>query len=230
MSRSSRNDLKKAKWWFVGICCLSSVVWIILLFSSNSAFELHDDDPVADVTVHTPYVDRVATALREDPVFIDPVLADTVGREVDTATVRSRIELTDTDVFLLALPTHGVDPDRDEVLLARIAEATDREGVYLAYDENGRASYLVHGLGDVEIHLYPAYDGVSEANVVALVDAVDSEVAERQKEERSEDWTENPLLMGLFMGITFAVPLWYLMKFVRWSSRRDKSYLKGFKQ
>ncbi|WP_067428413.1 glycosyltransferase family protein [Nocardioides jensenii] len=227
---TSEVKLKGVKWFFVGLCTLSSIGWIFLLFTADTVFERSDhDEPVADVGLRTPYVDEVAAALRADAMYVDPLLADTVGHFVDTDGVRAAVEASETPVFVSAVPTQGFEPQDDRVLLSRIASATDRDGVYLLYDERGHVEYLKRGLGE-RLYLYPDYESSSETAVRTLVEAVDDAVENERERDKGSDYTESPLVMGGFMGLTFAVPLWYLMKFIRWSARRDRSYLKGFKE
>ncbi|KQY63586.1 MULTISPECIES: hypothetical protein [unclassified Nocardioides] len=221
------------KWYLVVGSFIASMVWIIVLFNSQDVYQdPYADESVADVTVHTPYEEEAAAALREKSVYVDPVLRDTVWSSLETSGVRDEIAGSTSPIFLVASPRFGYSLEGEEVLLARIADATDRVGIYLLLDQTGVvAQHHVRGHDDESIYLYPQTGDTSELGVRAMIRDTDHSVQEQVKGSDDESgWANSPVMLGSFMGLTFAVPLWYLMKLIRWSARRDRSYLKGFKE
>lgn len=231
---TSKFRKKSAKFYLVGMCTLVSLGWIYLLFSDSATYEPREDPlAVADVSQHSPYVEEVAGQLSRDPIYVDPVLTGTIGRGVDTERVRSAIEDCETPVHLMVLATQGMTVE-DKVLAARIADALDRDGVFLAFDESGRSLDVVRGL-DLEgnVIFLPSTSAYSfnEEAVLDVIAEIDTAVHRKQESLAEQDsFVASPFVLGLFLGLSFAVPLWYVMKFIRWSARRDRSYLKGFRE
>lgn len=226
---------KAGKWYLVGLCTLGSIGWIVMLFSDVGSYEPPEDPlAVADVSVHSPFAEQVAHELEQDPIHVDPLLVETLGRSVDTDEVRSAIADSDTPVYILVLPTQGTSTEEDEVVPAMIADASGRDGVFLSFDETGQLREVTHGL-DLDGHplfLPSIYgDSFSEQAVLDVISEVDRQVDQiHERVDEDDSFFASPFVLGLFLGLTFAVPLWYVMKFVRWSARRDRSYLKGFRE
>lgn len=224
---------KLGKFYFVMFCCIGAATTLIVLFSDEVSFEATPNPlALADVSVHSDHVTEIASALEKSPVFVDPLLADTVGRSVDADEVRSAIDASDTPVFVVATPTFDEGTGANELLLARIADAADREGVYLLLGEEGRIDHVAHEMRFDRQRLFlqrglnDAVDAPAVAGVVLQIDEAVDDALERQQ---TDDGGDNPFWLGVLMGVCFSVPLWYLMKFIRWSARRDRSYLKGFR-
>lgn len=233
MSDADKWKLKLGKFYLILFCCVGAISTLIILFSDGGSW---DDSPdplaVADVTAHSAYVDEIASELSKDPVFVDPLLVDSVGEALQSEQVRSAIEASDTPVFVVALATFGYEFDRDLVLLARIADAVGRDGVYLIVDEDRRVDEIGVGDGFDDQTLFlvaPSPDILDAGSMAHMVNEVDGAVDQASGDD-GDGFGNNPFWAGGMLGLTFAVPLWYLMKFIRWSARRDRSYLKGFRE
>lgn len=220
---------KQGKVVLVVLCTLGSIGWLAALFTPGFSFEAERDQGTTDVSAHTPYVEDLAARLRADPVHVDPLLAGSVGEKVITDEVRSAIRGSKHPIYLVAMPVFrgdGIDGD-PQVFLAKLANAVDRRGTYLLVDQTTRGSAHYRGEGDATIYLPSIFDEQTATSMLKVVD----EVAERAPEaDPEENWFDNPVAQGLIMGAMFSVPLWYLLRLIRWSARRDRSYLKGFRE
>lgn len=233
MSGVDRWKLKLGKFYLILFCCVGAITTLIILFSGSGSWE-DSPDPlaVADVSEHSAYVDEIASELSKDPVFVDPLLVDAVGESLRSEQVRSAIAASHTPVFIVALATSGHELERDRVLLARIADAVGRDGVYLIVDEDRRIDEIGVGDGFDDRTLFlvsPSPDILDAGSMAHMVNEVDGAV-DQVSGDGDDGLGNNPFWAGGMLGLTFAVPLWYLMKFIRWSARRDRSYLKGFRE
>lgn len=219
--------VKLLKWYLVTMAFIGTFVWIIILFTTNYSYFGSDRD-TADLGQHSAYIDEVAATLGEEQVYVDPLLAATVGTRVSAPEVVAAVRESDTDVFVVASSQVGYQVDVDaDVFLGQVADAAGKDGMYVLVDSNAETDTL---WVDDEIDQVFASDFIGgPQSAESLADAI-AGIDDAVDEESGSSFFDGPLWLGAFMGATFSVPLWYFMKLIRWSMRRDRSYLKGFKQ
>lgn len=223
MSLTKPDKATGIKWSLIGFCFLGSFVWLLVLFGPS-----YDSDPakVADLGDPGGYVEALADRLREDPVYVDPVLAPTLG-DLGDDQVRTAVADSSTPVYLMVVPT--VEGDRygghADVLLARTAQALgEDDGVLLLVDQD--EVFHTETLDGSSRYLAPPSDlaPVTLADVISNIDDDDTSTNEAD----GFNPFETPVFYGLMFGAVFSVPIWFLGKLLRRLGVFDRRYLKGF--
>ena len=222
----NRLKITMTKVYLIGACFLASFVWLIMLFS-NDPVQDQNDPYTIDVTQHSTYVEQAAAQLSKDRIYLDPLLEAGVGQWAVADDVRAAMSASDTPIYLAVTPLAGdARLDEGDALLARLADAVGQPGMYLTVDQQGRARSLY--MREDPRFLYLSLNGGREStySLKQFIDGVDGAVSEQEEAQKGQ--LDNAYL-GVFMGLTLSVPLWFLMRFLRWSAQRDRSYLKGFR-
>ena len=216
------------KYFAVGLCSIGALVWVLILFSSSHSYE----SPVratADPGERTPYISEIATQLSKNPVYVDPVLRPDLGESLVTDEVRNAVGTSKNAVFLIVTPQFrgdGINGDQ-EVFLSRVSNSVGRDGVYLLVDQELRARYVLEDDHNRRLYLPGAFEQQSAESLRQLIEEVDEELTGAGGGNGPFD---NAVFLGLVMGGVFSVPIWFLLQLIRWSARRDRSYLAGFRQ
>ncbi|HEY9562240.1 MAG TPA: hypothetical protein VIR30_00590 [Nocardioides sp.] len=200
-------------------CVLVALGWLVGLFSPHYST---DSRPIVDTSVRTPYVTDLADRLRKDPVYVDPVLADTVGKDLVTPEVREAVENSELATYLLVIPDLPGGSAQTRVLLTRIADELDEQAVFFALDQNRLVTDHVHK-SDAVILDREFGTQTPETMLDTVEDAADHVDGEEQ--DLAFD-----VLNGLLLGTLLSVLLWNAVRFVRWTRRRNRSYLTGFER
>lgn len=108
------------------------------------------------------------------------------------------------------------------VFLARIAEEIGEDGLYLLLDQNRFASYYFRGLEMEGLYENDPTAPQTAASLARSIDQTSEAVLEGQK------FRIAPVIYGVAVGVMLSIGLWYLIRLVRWSMRRNRSYLEGF--
>ncbi|NYG58328.1 hypothetical protein BJ980_001251 [Nocardioides daedukensis] len=200
-------------------CVLVAVGWVVGLFTPHYSTE---NRPVVDTSVRTSYVTELADHLREDPVYVDPLLADTVGKDLVTPQVREAVEDSELTTYLLVIPDLRGGAGQTRVLLTRIADELDEQAVFFALDQNRLVTDHVHKSDAV---ILDRTFGTQTPET--MLDTVEHAADHVDDEEQDLAFD---VLNGLFLGALLSVLLWNAVRFVRWTRRRNRSYLAGFER
>lgn len=229
IDRRTKVRAKQLKWGLVGVCFLGTAAWVLALFMPQHDFDT-EDRPTVELGEPTAYVEDLVGRLEEDPVYVDPLVASTVGETVVTDEVRAAVDASDTSIYVLALPLESGNRNGGaaDVLLARVMDAMDEDGFYVLVGQDGNVTTDLLDEEErsiyVPIRLDPTGDQLADA-----LGTVDGEVDDAVGSTGEEFFT-SPLWTGLVMGVMFSVPVWFLGKLVRRAARSDRSYLKGFRR
>lgn len=216
--------VRVALWALAGIACLASIFWVIDLFSADTRYVAPDRGPVADITAATTYEKQIAAHLRENPVYVDPLMTSYAEGLVDDR-VREKVVLADFPTYFVVLPSYSTSGPsaRDDVMFARIIEQVGSDGIYFRLSPLGGLRHEVRDGTGQSIYIPDTYE-VDNADLLRALDTADDKLAGPE-----EKFMEQPLVAGFLMGAMLAVPLWFLLTLVRRSARRDTTYLKGLK-
>lgn len=209
-------------WVLAVMACLASVVWVVDLFASDSRYVPPDSGPIADITTATTYEKGIAAHLREDPLYVDPLMTAYAEELVDDQ-VRERVVLADFPTYFVVLPdSSGAGlSGHAEVIFARIIDQVGRDGIYFRLSPREGLRYEVRDHEGRRIYIPDTFEP-DHADVLRALDTAEEKLAD-------EGPLGQPVVAGFLMGAMLAVPLWFLLKVVRRSARRDTSYLEGLR-
>lgn len=224
-----RVRLLMLKWGLVGLCFVGSAAWLLVLFMPQHDVET-EDRPEVELGEPTPYVEDLAAALERDPVYVDPMLASTIGKRMVTDDVRAEVDDADTSIYVLVLPVE--DGNRNggakDVLLARVMDAMGVDGFYVLVDQHGQVTTDLADEENRSIYLSIPMNATGD-QVAEALGTVDGEVDDAV-EQMDGGFFTSPVWVGIVMGVMFSVPVWFIGKLVRRAARSDGSYLKGFRR
>lgn len=214
--------VRVALWSLAAMACIASIFWVIDLFSPDTRYVTPDDRAVADITAASTYEKQIAEHLRSDPVYVDPLMTE-YARDLVNDRVREKVVVAEFPTYFMVLPSYSASgpSGRGEVMVARIIDQVDSEGIYFWLTPLGGLRYDVrHGSGQ-SIYIPDLYE-VDGADVLRALDTADEKLS-----GPDESLEEQPLVAGFMMGAMLSVPLWFLLTLVRRSARRDTTYLEG---
>lgn len=230
MSRN-RISLKGLKVYAIVVGFLGSLGVLTVVFMPQSSFEPDTSITYADPAVGSPRVDEIVERLDSDEPYVDPLVAPTVAEEVLTDDVREAAAAADTPIHLVVAPLSRADSVNDlDVLLGRIVHAADRNGLFVLINQEKRVSYELRKQGrPTAIHLSDMFGEVDEEILRATFEKIDSKAADAVPHSADGgDGLVAKVWTGVLFGATLSVPIWFLMKLIRWAARRNRSYLEGF--
>ncbi|MDT0203962.1 hypothetical protein [Nocardioides sp. AE5] len=216
--------IKMLKWAALVFSPILAITWLILLFTDQWSYS-EPERLAADPAITTPRLDGVVDALRDDPVYVDPLLAGSDAADLVDDQVRAAIERSPEQIRLIVM---AVDPGDDTggqgaVHLARIVEHLDQPGVYVLITQ-GRLPALQVLDDEVDrMYLHPG-QFTDRAALLELIDEIPAEMEQRRETKTTNPW----LIQALLVGVALSVLLWYLVLLVRLATRRNRSYLAGF--
>lgn len=223
-----QQKAKRLKFFVILFGFLGSFSIIVMVFMPQPDYQ--SDLSRADPTLGSPRVDEIAETLASGEPYVDPLLESTLGQEMLTDDVRSAADAAGTPVHLVVASLSAADSINDpEVLLSRIVHAVDRDGLFVFIDQDSRSTYEFRKQGrTTSIHLADMFGEVDESILVSAFESVDNEAGDGASSDDDPNSLAARTMTGAWFGATLSVPIWYLMKLIRWAARRNRSYLEGF--
>lgn len=229
MSRLARNVVALKYYLIIG-AFLGSIAFVVALFMPQIIYE-GDSSTYADRSVGSPRIDEIVASFDDNEPYVDPLLVAPMAERLLTDEVREAAAEADTPVHLAVASLSAADSNRSpDVLLARLVHAADRDGLFVLIDQDKRATYELRKDGEAAtLHLSEMYGEISADSLRDTFVSLDEEAEGAYSTGLGDgpSWLER-VWSGISFGVMFSVPIWFLMKLVRWAARRNRSYLEGF--
>lgn len=209
------DKVKSALGCFVLVAMLVIGVGVVLareLFLDDTE-DLTGAERRAEQIIDGPTPDVIQAAvepLREDHTYVDPMLTPVAVKGMLDGSVSQRIDEIGEPIYVAQLPSAPDDGSADDQAIAveQLADAVDRDGVYIVLDDNDDALVETTTRGN-----YPGL--LTGTNLEDTLDGVDGTFAQYRDDRDAYSQITNGLYLGAAVALVVAGLVYALWRLLR---------------